>query len=49
MTIFTSDEIGKLPIGGGGYNRYSDLLSMIVLFADALFFIVLTWYFDHVV
>lgn len=49
MTIFTTDEVGKLPIGGAGYTRYSDLISMLVLFADALFFIALTWYFDHVV
>lgn len=50
MDLFTSDKKGNfLPISPDTYTRYSDLISMIYLFADCAFFIVLTWYFDHVV
>lgn len=38
-----------MPISNDHYTRYSDLTSMFILFADAAFFIALTWYFDHVV
>ena len=49
LKIFVNDSGGDLPFGGGTYTRYSDLKSMGVLFGDALFFIILAWYFDHVV
>ena len=48
MKIFSNGYKGDLPFGGGTYTRYSDAASMGVLFGDALFFIILTWYFDHV-
>jgi len=38
-----------LPFGGGLYYRYSDLFSTLILFGDAIFFLLLTWYFDHVI
>jgi hypothetical protein len=38
-----------MPISKDTFSRYSDLISMVILFGDALFFIILTWYFDHVV
>ena len=31
------------------YYRYSDLFSMLILYGDVLFFIILTWYFDHTI
>jgi hypothetical protein len=50
MTIFCEEKKGDLmPISPDKYTRYSDLISMFILFADALFYIVLAWYFDHVV
>ena len=38
-----------MPFGGGTYTRYSDAASMGILFGDAIFFIILAWYFDHVI
>jgi hypothetical protein len=39
-----------LPFGGedATFTRYSDLLSFVVLLGDVVFYIILTWYFDHV-
>jgi hypothetical protein len=50
MSVFTQTITGSLiPISKDTFSRYSDLISMVILFGDALFFIILTWYFDHVV
>jgi hypothetical protein len=50
MSVFMEDIRGSLrPLSSGGYTRYSDFLSMVILFLDCLFFVVLTWYFDHIV
>lgn len=50
LDVFTRETTGSLkPLSDGGYTRYSDLVSMIILFASGVFFIILTWYFDHVV
>ena len=49
LKIFGKTTKGDLPFGGGGYTRYSDAVSMGILFGDALFFIILAWYFDHVI
>jgi hypothetical protein len=47
---FTKTVVGSLqPMSPGGFTRYPDLVSMLVLLADGLFFIILTFYFDHVV
>lgn len=49
ISVFASDVTGDLPFGGLTYTRYSDLLSMVALFGDIAFYIILTWYFDHVI
>jgi hypothetical protein len=46
---YSEDIESVLPFGGGNYYRYSDLKSTAILFGDCLFFMVLTYYFDHVV
>ena len=48
IDTFTESTSGKL-FTGDTFHRYSDLGSMGVLYADAALFIVLAWYFDHVV
>jgi|JI9StandDraft_1071089.scaffolds.fasta_scaffold315858_2 hypothetical protein len=48
MSDFTVSTTGKL-FTGDTYSRYSDLTSMFVLYADAVFFALLAWYFDNVV
>ncbi len=47
--VFSEDKEGLLPFGAGEFYRYSDLLSVVVLLCDCVFFIVLTWYFDILV
>jgi hypothetical protein len=47
--IFTKTTSGPLPFGGGTYERYSDLESMWILYADAALYALLTWYFDHII
>lgn len=50
LDVFASEAKGSLaPISTDTYTRYSDLISMVILLCDALLFIILTWYFDHVV
>lgn len=49
MSIFTENIEKKLPFGGGMFYRYSDLYSMLILYGDVLFFMILTWYFDHTI
>ncbi len=50
MDVFSQDkDNGKLPFGGGFYDRYSDLKSMLILFGSVAFYLILTWYFDNVV
>lgn len=39
---------GKL-FTGDTFSRYSDLTSMGILYADAVFFLILAWYFDNIV
>ena len=48
MKLFSEETKGFLPFGSGTYTRYSDAASMGILFMDAAFFIILAWYFDHV-
>lgn len=48
MGDFTVSTSGIL-FTGDTYSRYSDLASMGILYGDALFFIILSWYFDNVV
>ena len=47
--MFANDVTGNLPFGDLTYTRYSDLLSMVALFGNIAFYLILTWYFDHVV
>lgn len=49
MDVFTSSTQGPLPFGDGTFDRYSDLTSMFVLYADAALFAILAWYFDHII
>lgn len=50
LDVFTREITGSLkPISDGTFTRYSDLVSMVLLFVNAIFWIILTWYFDHVV
>ena len=49
MSVFRENTENILPFGGGNYYRYSDLVSMAILFGDCVFFLILTWYFDHVI
>ena len=50
LDVFAREITGSLkPISDGTFTRYSDLVSMVLLFVNAIFWIVLTWYFDHVV
>lgn len=49
MSIFTENIEKKLPFGGGLFYRYSDFYSMLILYGDIIFFMILTWYFDHVI
>lgn len=49
IDVFTNSTSGRLPFGGGNFERYSDLTSMFILYADAAFFALLAWYCDNVV
>lgn len=49
MSIFTASTSGPLPFGGGTFDRYSDLTSMFILYADAAMFAILAWYFDNII
>lgn len=48
MTTFSEATSGKL-FTGSNFNRYSDLASMGILYADAVLFMILAWYFDHII
>jgi hypothetical protein len=50
ITTFAEEIRGSLrPLSTGGYTRYSDLISMVILLLDCIFYILLTWYFDHII
>lgn len=45
-SVYSETTKGPLAFGSGTFERYSDLESTIILLADCLFYILLTWYFD---
>jgi len=49
LNKFAENIEDKLPFGGGLYYRYSDLWSMVILYGDVVFYIILAWYFDHII
>ncbi len=49
MNIFTEVTKGPLPFGGGTFERYSDLTSMFILYANAALYALLAWYCDNVI